>query len=211
MIYSIGTTRYTGFLRKTVPLPTLADMDTKDKSGLSEKELVEKMVDLAQRDAVAGKDSLHDDCNVGSEWNKLHQGFVCLSSPDRLGIIQKKLAKLTGSTTDLRLKSNSRFEALAILFANSRGHKHDRDVSSNSIVFRDEQGNEVAVYSKYSGWITHGTTAEYARSYAFRDLWNQALADAKEDLEQEELEKERLEKERLALEAEKEYIFEAWA
>ena len=211
MIYSIGNTRYTGFLRKSMPKTPLDDVWTKDKSGLSEKELVEKMVDLAQRDAAAGKDSLHDDSYVGSEWNKLHQGFVCLSSPDRLGIIQKKLAKLTGSTTDMRLKSNSRFEAFAILFANSRGRRHDRDVCSSSIIFRDELGNEVAVYGKYSGWITHGTRAEYARSYAFRDLWNQALADAKEDLEQEELEKERLEKERLALEAEKEYIFEAWA
>lgn len=211
MIYSIGTTRYTGFLRKSMPKTALADVWTKDKSGLSEKEIVEKMVDLAHRDAAAGKDSLHDDPFVGSEWNKLHQGFICLSSPDRLGIIQKKLAQLTGSRTDLRLKSNSRSEAFAILFANSRGRRHDRDVSSDSITFRDEQGREVAAYSKYSGWLTFSTRAEHTRSYAFRDLWNQALADAKEELEQEELEKERLEKERLAEEAEKDYFFEAWA
>lgn len=47
MIYSIGTTRYTGFLRKSMPKTALADVWTKDKSGLSEKEIVEKMVDLA--------------------------------------------------------------------------------------------------------------------------------------------------------------------
>ena len=206
MIYSIGNTRYTGFLRKSMPKTPLSDVWTKDKSGLSEKEIVEKMVDLAHRDAAAGKDSLHDDCNVGSEWNKLHQGFICLSSPDRLGIIQKKLSGLMSNNT-----ASTRLKGFDLFFMTNRRKRRDPDVNPDCIIFRDEMGREVAVHSKYSGWITHGTPAEYARSYAFVELWNQALADAKKDLEWEELEKERLEKERLAQEAEDGIIFEAWA
>lgn len=194
------SSKYANYFKKSVPKSTLADVWTKDKSKLSEKELITRMVDLAQRDAAAGKDSLHDDPFVGSEWNTLHQGFICLSSPDRLGIIQKKLSGLTGNTASTQLKGFDLF------FMMNRRKRRDPDVNPDCIIFRDEHGKEVAVHSKYSGWITHGTSAEYTRSYAFLDLWNQALADAKEDLEWEESEKERL-----AQEAKEGIIFEAWA
>lgn len=62
---------------------------------------------------------------------------------------------------------------------------HDPDVNPDTIIFRDEQGREVASCSRQAGWIFHTTPAEIARSNAFNDLWKQALADAQEELEQE--------------------------
>lgn len=184
MINSISSTKYSNFFRKNAKIPNSTIMWTKGQCKLSEKELVSKIVDLAHRDAVAGKNSLLDD-EIGSEWNTLYHDFVSLASPDREGIIQKKMAQLTGGTTSISLKSNSRVEAFAILFANSHRYKHDPDVGSDYINFRDEQGREVAVYSKNAGWLVNVTPGERERGNAFIKLWNQALADAQKELEQE--------------------------
>ena len=179
------SSRYTNFFRKNAKIPNSTIMWTKGQCKLSEQELVSKIVDLAHRDAAAGKNSLHDDCKIGSEWNTLFHNYISLSSPDRAGIIQKKLTQLTGGAASMSLKSNSRIEAFAILFANSRRHKHDPDVGQDYIIFRDEYGKEVATYSKQAGWVVHNTPAESARTHAFIELWNQALSDAQEELEQE--------------------------
>ena len=173
------SSRYTGFLKKGVPLTTLDSIRTKGQCKLSEKELVSKIVDLAHRDTAVGKNSLHDDQFVGSEWNKLFQDFISLSSPDRAGIIQKKLSYLTGNTTSIRLKGFDLFYML------NRRKIRDPDVGPDYIDFKDENGREVATYSKSAGWVVYTTPGESARCHAFIELWNQALADAQEELKQE--------------------------
>ena len=173
------SSRYTNFFRKNAKIPNSTVMWTKGQCKLSEKELVSKIVDLAHRDAAAGKNSLLDDAKIGSEWNTLFHNYISLSSPDRVGIIQKKLSYLTGNTTSTRLKGFDLFHML------NRRKIHDPDVNSDNIIFRDEVGREVAVYSKNAGWLVHNTPAESARTREFIELWNQALADAQEELEQE--------------------------
>ena len=180
MVGNVGLTKYSNYFKKTPLKGTLDSMCTRGRCKLSEKELVAKIRDLARRDAAAGKNSLLDDCHIGSEWNNLQMDFISFVSPDRAGIIQKKLAQLTGTGTTSRVKG---FDVFNIL--NRKGRRHDPDVSGNRISFKDERGREVACYATTVGWYFTDTDAERTRSYAFLDLWNQALADAQKELEAE--------------------------
>ena len=185
MVNNISHSKYTNNLRKSVQLPTIANMRTKGQCKLSEEELIAKIQDLAQRDAAAGKNSLHDDCKAGSEWYKLRNDFISFASPDRAGIVQKKLSQLSSGTTSVSLKKDKRSEAFEILLALIRSiHKHDPDVGTNFISFKDEQRNEVAHFGLTVGWSFPPTSAEIARHTAFIDLWNKALAEAQAELEQ---------------------------
>ena len=172
------SSRYTNFFRKNAKIPNSSIMVTKGQCKLSEKELIANVKELARRDVAEGRNSFLE-VPIAPEWRKLRDDYISFASPDRAGIIQKKLSFLTGNTSSIGLKGFDLFQML------NRRKIHDPDVSSDTIIFRDGQGREVASCSRYGGWIFPGTTAEYARSYAFDDLWKQALADAQEELEQE--------------------------
>ena len=185
--YTGGSSSYTN--------PLADDMSTKGQCRTSEEKLVAKIKELAYRDAAAGKDSAHSVYFHGlkratAEWRQLRADYISFASPDRAGIIQKKLAQLTGKSFSMGLKSNSRLEAFAILFGNNRSSNsrsnriHDPDVGANYISFRDEHGREIAHYCTLSGWHFFDTPAESARRDEFYDLWNQALAEAQEALGQ---------------------------
>ena len=185
--------------------PMAMDMSTKGQCKVSEEEMVRRIRDLAYRDAAAGRDSqyavkFHGVGTGTPEWRKLRADYISFASPDRAGIIQKKLSQLTGGAANLRLQSNSRFEAFAILFANgtkSARKIHDPDVGGNYIKFRDGLGNEVAEYCTLHGWTYSSTPEESARRSEFYDMWKQFLTEAQEELEQKELEKKQLNKELL--------------
>lgn len=168
--------------------PLASDMSTKGQCRLSEKELVTKIKELAYRDAAAGKNSQYavkfHGVGFGSpEWRKLRADYISFASPDRAGIIQKKLSELSGGTASISPNGRNRFEAFAILFGkNLKNHRHDPDVGANYISFKDEQGREIAHYCTLSGWHFFDTPAESARRSEFYDLWNQALAEAQEEL-----------------------------
>lgn len=199
MVNNVSHSKYANDIRKSVKSVkslTLANMRTKGQCKLSEKELVKKITDLAHRDAAAGRNSLHDDCKVGSEFNKLYDDFLSFVSPDRAGIIQKKLAQLSGGTSFVSGKSDKHTDAFKVLFALLRKkHRHnehneynehnihDPDVGTNFISFKDEQGREVAHYGLTVGWFFTLTPAEIARHAEFIDLWNRALTDAQEGSE----------------------------
>lgn len=175
--------------------PLAEDMSTKGQCRTSEEKLVAKIKELAYRDAAAGKDSAHSVNFHGikratAEWRQLRADYISFASPDRAGIIQKKLAQLTGNTASISFTGRDRFEAFAILFANSRSSNsrsnriHDPDVGGNYISFKDEHGREIAHYCTLSGWHYFDTPAESARRSEFYDLWDQALAEAQEALGQ---------------------------
>ena len=186
MVNDISHSKYTNNIRKSLQLPPLAGMRTKGQCKLSEKELITKIKDLARRDAAAGKNSLHDDCKAGSEYRRLYNDFLSFASPDRAGIIQNKLSQLSGGTATISLKNGRHSEAFEVLFAMIRsGRKHDPDVGTNFISFKDSQGIEVAHYGTTVGWSFPPTSAEIARSTAFHAIWDQALADAQKESESE--------------------------
>lgn len=135
----------------------IPNMRTKGQCKLSEKELINKIQELARKDAAAGKnsryaESFHGVRQPSAEWQKLKDDFVSFASPNRKGIIRNTLSGLTGNVTFMS--------------------------------FRDGQGHEIAHYSKANGWQVLPTPAEGARNNAFFDLWNQALADAQAELKQ---------------------------
>ena len=169
--------------------PLADDMSTKGQCRTSEERLVAKIKELAYRDAAAGKDSAHSVNFHGikratAEWRQLRADYISFASPDRAGIIQKKLAQLTGNAS-LSFKGTDRCEAIKILFKNlTKSRKHDPDVGGNYISFKDENGREIAHYCTLSGWHYFDTPAESARRSEFYDLWNQALAEAQEALGQ---------------------------
>lgn len=181
MVNSISHSKYTKDLRKSVSLPTLANMRTKGQCKLSEEEVVKKIQKLARRDAAAGRDSMRDDFKIGSELNKLYNDFVSFVSPDRAGAIQKKLAQLTGQSSSSRVKGYD----LLCLLNDRRTRKHDPDIGGNYISFKDELDREVAHFGTTCGWFFPLTPAEIARHGEFLDIWNQALNFGKEELEQE--------------------------
>lgn len=167
-------------------IPPAPNMLTKGQCRLSEKDLVKKIVKLAQRDAASGKDSQYGArfCGVRigtAEWKKLRDDYISLGSPDRMKLVQNTLSELRGNRRSAHSKADGRFDLLNMLFKNKRKSGHD--IGGNFIKFRDEQGNEIAEYSVPNGWNLRYTPAESARSSAFYDLWNQALTDAQEDLE----------------------------
>lgn len=195
--YSYGASSYFN--------PMAVDMSTKGQCRISEEALVQKIRDLAYRDAAAGKDSqygvkFHGHRSGTPEWRKLRADYISFASPDRAGIIQKKLNQLTGGAGNMRLQSNSRFEALTILFANnmkSARRIHDPDVGGNYISFKDEYGKEIAHYCTLNGWTYSDTSAESARRSEFYDMWRQFMNEAQEELEQQALERKQLNKEML--------------
>lgn len=169
-------------------IPNVPKMRTKGQCRLSEKELAEKIVKLAESDAAAGKDSQYGstvrgtDVRTGTaEWIKLREDFISLASPDRMGIVKNTLSRYANQMSFMQLKIKDRFEFFDVLFANNK--KFGPNVGGNYVEFKDEEGNVIAEYSTPNGWRTQSTPAESARRSAFYDLWRQALADAQEELE----------------------------
>lgn len=168
-----------------IKIPTVPQMRTKGQCKINENELVKKIVKLAQSDAAAGKDSQHGDKINGiregtAEWKKLRDDYISFSSPDRMSIINNTLSNFAGQMKSLNLTSkNKELSIFDVLFNNSR--KFGSDVEINLVKFKDEFGNEIAQYSP-NGWHQIPTPAESARTTAFYELWNQALADAQAEL-----------------------------
>lgn len=165
----------------------IPNMRTKGQCKLSEKELINKIQELARKDAAAGKnsryaESFHGVRQPSAEWRKLKDDFVSFASPNRKGIIRNTLSNLAGKVNSMQSSGDGRFDLFKILFNNNK--KLGSDVGGNFVIFRDEQGNEIARYSEPNGWSYPYTPAEDARLDEFNDLWNQALADAQAELKQ---------------------------
>lgn len=189
MLNGIGTglMNHTFYFVGKIKVPPVPKMTTKGQCKLSEKDLVKKIVKLAQSDAAAGKDSQHGATVFGvrvgtAEWKKLRDDYISFASPDRTRLINNTLSNLSGQAQSLKLTGKNRgLNIFNILFKNNK--KFGPDVGGNFVKFRDEQGNEIAEYSEPNGWNMRYTPAESARNTAFYDLWKQALADAQEEIE----------------------------
>lgn len=194
MVYGIGTgsknySYYSGRgANRNVKMPTLPSMRTRGQCKLSEKELLSKIRELARKDAAEGTDSQHAESFQGvrygsAEWQKLRDDYVSFASPDRVGIIKNTLSGFAGKIQSMTLTGkNSDVGFFDIIFNNCK--KFGPDVGGNFVIFRDEQGNEIARYSEPNGWSFRYTPAEDARLDEFNALWKQALTDAQTELKQ---------------------------
>lgn len=173
-----------------IKMPYVPQMRTKGQCKISEKELIDKIVKLAQRDAAAGKDSQFGATLKGStvrmptaEWIKLRDDFVSPVSPDRMNIINNTLSSYAMKLNSNLTGKDSRLSFFELLFNNSK--RLGPDVGGNYVDFRDENGEWIARYSEPNGWVSWPTDAECARSDVFSQLWKDALAQAKAELEEE--------------------------
>ena len=146
---------------KTKPNFGVGGMPTKGASNMSDAELRTAFEELAKRDFAAGKNL--SQAYHGSEHQDLMRLVASAASPDRRGIISNTL------------KSN--------LFLNNR------DIGKNFINFRDSGGNMIAMYSELPpflgggmGFMAVNTPAETARYVKFREIYNDAFAQAKRDI-----------------------------
>lgn len=211
--------RYTHFFKRG-KLPFAPSLVTKGQCKVSEEELVERVNNLAKKDAAAGKDSQNSETlrrsgrittYSSAQWRKLRDDYISFASPDRAGIIQKKLDQMSGRSASMGLMGAGRTVTFAVLFAShqrSRLHRYDPDVGANFVSFKDEWGKEIARYSETCGWDYFDTREESMRRCAFDDLWKQALADAQEELE---LQKEALAKKEMNQELAEEALLDTWA
>lgn len=188
---SINSSYYSNGITK-VKIPTAPNMRTKGQCKLNEKELVEKIKELARRDAASGKNSQYAETFHGvrqgsAEWRKLKDDFVSSASPNRREIIQNTLSNLAGKVNSIQLKGDGRFDLFKILFNNCK--KFGADVNVNFVSFRDEQGNEIAYYSEANGWQLLPAPAESVRNNAFNALWKQALLTHRQNWSNQQMEK----------------------
>lgn len=166
-------------ISSNIKIPTVPQMCAKGRCKSSEKELTEKIVELAKSDAASGKDSRHGETVKGftarigtAEWRMLRDDFISFASPDRMGIVKNTLFDLANKANSMHLKCDKGFDLLKALFANSK--KFGPNVDANFIEFKDEYGKVIARYSEPNGWSVWSTDAECARNAAFDELWNQA-------------------------------------
>ncbi|MDR0197762.1 MAG: hypothetical protein LBI36_06045 [Oscillospiraceae bacterium] len=183
---SVASSTITSKNGKNDKIPTIPDILTNGQSKMSDLEIEQKLLELARKDVAAGTNSkfitngkkLRTD-----EWFKLSQDYISSASPDRKGIITNTLSKLADKMGSMRINFNSS-DFFQVLFQNSNlfGNLSNVDVGSNFMRIFDNNGNEIAFYSKSRGWIAIQTPAENERFNEFSAKWDDALAKAKQEL-----------------------------
>ena len=171
-----STSRYVNNAR----LPQVPD-SLLSKSNLSESELERRIMELARRDAAAGK-NLKFGGKMGNgspEWQQLQLDYISVASPDRKGIIANTLSNFANklNTQQVNRGPANLFEAL---FQN---RWISNDIHGNFIDFRDANGNIVAKWDEHRGFMAMATPAEGARTQEFRALWDKAIAAANAEVE----------------------------
>lgn len=168
-------------------IPAVPDLLTSGQSGSGDSKFEEKIMDLARKDAAAGKNSKFTESGKGmsfkvgtDEWHKLRNDYISTVSPDRKGIITNTLSNLANRMSSMQIKFN-RANFFQVLFKNS-GLFGSNDIGSNFIRFRDASGNEIAFYSEYQGWVTIETPAEQSRRQDFNVLWDEAISKAQREI-----------------------------
>jgi hypothetical protein len=165
-------------------------MLTKRQTKLDECEFDKKLMDLARRDVKAGKNSkfitpkgrvLRSD-----EWFKLSQEYISVASPDRKALVDKTMKSFSGHLGLLGI-SFDRMNIFDVLFKNSHifgasGNFGNAQVGSNFVKFKDDNGNVIASFDEFRGWVAHTTDAEVGRMREFHAKWDEALERAAAEL-----------------------------
>ena len=136
-------------------------------SGQSDEQLERRLLDMAQKDAVSGKNS-----RGSAEWNKLRNDYMFAESGDRKSSIDSTISNLKSKMNAMQIKFNS-LNFFQMLFKNS-GLFGTRDIGGNFINFRNANGEKIAKFNSDTGWEIFTTAAEEARHSDFLDKWERA-------------------------------------
>ena len=124
-------------------------------SNKSDEQFEKEIMNLARRDAAAGKNSRFTrnkkNGSGTNEWHQLFNDYTYAKSVNRNQIINNAPRR--------------------------------NDVGANYAIYRDAYGNPVAHFSKDTGWSYVNTPAENAREQDFMKKWDKATATAKQEVQ----------------------------
>lgn len=163
-------------------------MPTKGASNMSDAELRSAFEELKKRDFTAGKNL--SQAHRGYEHQELMRLAASGVSPDRRGFISNTLSGLSSKLQGMIPALNmNRTCILQMLMQRSNLFPNNRDIGNNFINFRDSSGNMIGMYSELPpflgggmGFMAVNTPAESARLVKFREIYNEAFAQAKRDI-----------------------------
>ena len=172
---------------KTEPNFGVGGMPTKGASNMSDAELRTAFEELAKRDFAAGKNL--SQAYHGSEHQELMRLAVSATSPDRQGIINNTLSNLSSKIQGMMPTLNmNRYFLLDMLMQKSNLliNKH---IGNNITNFTNSSGKMIAMYSELPpflgggmGFMVVNTPEETTRLVKFREIYNEAFAQAKRDI-----------------------------
>lgn len=162
-------------------------MPTKGASSMSDAELRTAFEELAKSDFAAGKNL--SQAYHGSEHQELMRLAASATSPDRRGIISNTLSDLSGKIERMMPALNTKRYCLLNTLMQRSNLLNNKNIGNNFIHFTNSSGNMIAMYSELPpflgggmGFMAVNTPEETARYVKFREIYNDAFAQAKKDL-----------------------------
>lgn len=142
---------------------------TRKKSGTSEDEYKNQIVEQAYKDFAQGKFQ-----NESADFNKLMKKYTSEISPDRKGIITSGLKAVAKSNQ----KVLQPIDLIAAILEGKVRYQKLPSGKSEYMEFYDKNGEMVADYSNH-GWTMYTTNAEAARQTGMCTIYNEAWRNAK--------------------------------
>jgi hypothetical protein len=154
-----------------ISLPDFDDdyVFTNKKSGISENEYKNKIIEQAYKDFADGKFQ-----NESEGFNKLMKSYTSEISPDRKGIITSGLKAVARNSKNTAKPIN----VIATLLEGKMVYQKLPNKDTEYIEFYDNNGEMVATYSG-NGWTMFTTKAEAARQTQMCTIYNEAWQAAK--------------------------------
>lgn len=142
---------------------------TRKKSGTSEAEYKNQIVEQAYKDFAQGKFQ-----NESADFNKLMKKYTSEISPDRKGIITSGLKAVAKSNQNVLQP----IDLIAAILEGKVKFQKLPSGKSEYMEFYDKNGEMVADYSNH-GWTMYTTNAEAARQIGMCTIYNEAWKNAK--------------------------------
>ena len=172
---------------KTEPNFGVGGMPTKGASNMSDAELRTAFEELAKRDFAAGKNL--SQAYHGSEHQELMRLAVSATSPDRQGIINNTLSNLSSKIQGMMPTLNMNRYCLLDMLMQKSNLLNNKNIGNNFINFTNSSGKMIAMYSELPpflgggmGFMVVNTPEETTRLVKFREIYNEAFAQAKRDI-----------------------------
>lgn len=172
---------------KTKPNFGVGGMPTKGASNMSDAELRTAFEELAKRDFAAGKNL--SQAYHGSEHQELMRSATSATSPDRRGIINNTLSNLSSKIQGMMPTLNMKRYCLLDMLMQKSNLLNNKNIGNNFINFTNSSGKMIAMYSELPpflgggmGFMAVNTPEETTRLVKFREIYNEAFAQAKRDI-----------------------------
>ena len=162
-------------------------MPTKGASNMNDAELRTAFEELAKRDFASGKNL--SQAYHGSEHQELMRLAASATSPDRQGIINNTLSDLSSKIQGMIPMLNMKRYCFLDMLMQKSNLLNNKNIGNNFINFTNSSGKMIAMYSELPpflgggmGFMAVNTPEETTRLVKFREIYNEAFAQAKRDI-----------------------------